>query len=223
VACFLGFEPVRERLGGDGQTSLEVGEDRCLADDDLAVVADEDGDRLDARPLAQDDAVLLLDRHLARDVIDPELRQPLPDAAGAWTPFGLPKLVHKYHYTTKQCDSVMSMALPHPLPPDLAALIARRFRLLGDPLRVRILDLLRDDEQSVNALAERLGAGQQNVSKHLSLLADAGMLARRKEGTRIYYRIADDGVFVLCEQVCGSVQSQLTTLAALIGEPSHSS
>jgi DNA-binding transcriptional ArsR family regulator len=112
------------------------------------------------------------------------------------------------------------MELPHPLPPDLAVLIARRFRVLGDPLRVRILDLLRDEELSVNDLAERLGAGQQNVSKHLALLADAGMLARRKDGTRIYYRIADDGVFALCEQVCGSVQSQLATLAALIGEPS---
>ncbi len=115
----------------------------------------------------------------------------------------------------------MTMTLPHPLPPDLATLIARRFRLLGDPLRVRILDLLRDGEQSVNALSEQLGAGQQNVSKHLALLADAGMLARRKEGNRIYYRIADDGVFALCEQVCGSVQSQLATLAALIGEPSR--
>ena len=109
------------------------------------------------------------------------------------------------------------MTLPHPLPPDLAELIARRFRVLGDPLRVRILDLLRDQELSVTALSEQLGAGQQNVSKHLSLLADAGMLERRKEGNHVYYAIADEGVFALCEQVCGSVQSQLATLAALVG------
>ena len=109
------------------------------------------------------------------------------------------------------------MPIPHPLPEDLAELIARRFRVLGDPLRVRLLDLLRDGEQTVNALADRLGAGQQNVSKHLSVLADAGMLARRKEGTHVYYRIADEGVFALCEQVCGSLQSQLSTLAAVIG------
>ena len=56
------------------------------------------------------------------------------------------------------------MALPHPLPEDLAELIARRFRALGEPLRVRILDLLRDRELSVTVLAEQLGAGQQNVS-----------------------------------------------------------
>jgi DNA-binding transcriptional ArsR family regulator len=107
--------------------------------------------------------------------------------------------------------------MPHPLPPDLADVIARRFRVLGDPLRVRLLDLLRDDELSVSALAEQLGAGQQNVSKHLNVLADAGMLTRRKDGTHVYYRIADEGVFALCEQVCGSVQSQLAALAALIG------
>jgi DNA-binding transcriptional ArsR family regulator len=108
------------------------------------------------------------------------------------------------------------MALPHPLPDDLAELIARRFRALGDPLRVRILDLLRDQELSVTELAQQLGAGQQNVSKHLAVLTDAGMLARRKDGTHVYYRIADEGVFQLCEQVCGSLQTQLATLNAVV-------
>src|ERR1051325_1015389 len=108
------------------------------------------------------------------------------------------------------------MPLPHPLPEDLAELIARRFRALGYPLRVRILDLLRDHELSVTALAEQLGAGQQNVSKHLAVLTDSGMLARRKDGTHGYYRIADEGVFALCEQVCGSLQAQLATLNALV-------
>ena len=109
------------------------------------------------------------------------------------------------------------MTMPHPLPEDLAELIARRFHALSDPLRVRLLDLLRDGELSVNTLAEQLGAGQQNVSKHLAVLADAAMVARRKEGTHVYYRIADEGVLALCEQICGSLQSQLSTLAALIG------
>jgi DNA-binding transcriptional ArsR family regulator len=109
------------------------------------------------------------------------------------------------------------MTIPHPLPEDLAELIARRFRALGDPLRVRLLDQLRDGEQTVNALAERLGAGQQNVSKHLTVLADAAMVARRKEGTHVYYRIVDEGVFAICEQICGSLQSQLSTLAAVVG------
>jgi len=109
------------------------------------------------------------------------------------------------------------MTLPHPLPPDLAELIARRFRALGEPLRVRIIDLLRDQELSVNAIADQLEASQQNVSKHLAVLVESGMLARRKDGNHVYYRIADDGVFALCEQVCGSLQSQLATLNALVG------
>ena len=108
------------------------------------------------------------------------------------------------------------MTLPHPLPEDLAELIARRFRALGEPLRVRILDLLREQELSVTALAEQLDAGQQNVSKHLAVLVDAGMLARRKDGTHAYYRIADEAVFALCEQVCGSLQTQLAALNALV-------
>ena len=110
------------------------------------------------------------------------------------------------------------MTLPHPLPEDLAELIARRFRAVGEPLRVRLLDLLRDGELTVGDLAGRLGAGQQNVSKHLGVLVDAAMVARRKDGNHVYYRIADEGVLALCEQVCGSLQSQLSTLAALIGE-----
>ena len=108
------------------------------------------------------------------------------------------------------------MLLPHPLPEDLAELIARRFRALGDPLRVRILDLLREQELSVTTLAESLGASQQNVSKHLAVLTDSAMLARRKEGNHVYYRIADPAVFALCEQICGSLQAQLASLNALV-------
>jgi ArsR family transcriptional regulator len=108
------------------------------------------------------------------------------------------------------------MQLPHPLPEELAELIARRFRALSDPLRVRILDLLRNEELSVSVLAERLDASQQNVSKHLALLTESGILARRKEGNHVYYRIADEVVLALCEQVCGSHQTQLATLNALV-------
>jgi ArsR family transcriptional regulator len=108
------------------------------------------------------------------------------------------------------------MPLPHPLPDDLAELIARRFRAIAEPMRIRLLDRLRDGEASVNELAEQLGASQQNVSKHLSLLADVGIVGRRKEGNRVYYRIVDEGVLGLCEQVCGSVQAQLASLAALV-------
>ena len=107
--------------------------------------------------------------------------------------------------------------LPHPLPDDLVELIARRFRLLGEPMRIRLLDHLRDGEQSVNALAERAGTGQQNVSKHLGVLADAGVVGRRKDGNHVYYRIVDGGVLGLCEQVCGSLVEQSRAFAQLVG------
>jgi DNA-binding transcriptional ArsR family regulator len=107
--------------------------------------------------------------------------------------------------------------LPHPLPDDLVELIARRFRVIGEPARIRLLDHLRDGEQSVNALADRVNAGQQNVSKHLNVLADAGILAKRRDGNRVYYRIVDDRVLGLCEQVCGSLEHQLQTLTLIVG------
>lgn len=106
--------------------------------------------------------------------------------------------------------------LPHPLSDDLVELIARRFRVLSEPVRIRLLDQLRDGERSVNDLAAHLGAGQQNVSKHLTVLADAGIVARRKDGNHVYYRIVDDDVLGLCRQVCGSLEQQLQTLALIV-------
>ena len=108
------------------------------------------------------------------------------------------------------------MALPHPLPDELAELIARRFRVIGEPMRIRLLDRLREGEATVNELSEALAASQQNVSKHLSVLAEARILGRRKAGTHVYYRIVDESVFALCEQVCGSVQEQLRALNELV-------
>src|SRR6266540_1319308 len=111
----------------------------------------------------------------------------------------------------------VEMTLPHPLPDDLVELIARRFRAIGEPMRIRLLDQLRDGEATVGALSANLSASQQNVSKHLAVLADAGIIGRRKEGNHVYYRIVDDGVFALCEDVCGSVQEQLRSLSELVG------
>ena len=108
------------------------------------------------------------------------------------------------------------MELPHPLPHDLVELIARRFRVLGEPMRIRLLDRLRDGEATVGELSDALEASQQNISKHLAVLSDAGVLGRRKDGNHVYYRIVDEGVFALCEDVCGSVQQQLRTLNALV-------
>jgi DNA-binding transcriptional ArsR family regulator len=103
------------------------------------------------------------------------------------------------------------------LTPGAADLIARRFRALGDPNRLRLLAALNDrGEASVGELAEALEMSQQNVSKHLAALNAEGFLARRKEKTSVLYRIADDGVLELCEQICSGIEAQLTELGALI-------
>jgi DNA-binding transcriptional ArsR family regulator len=112
--------------------------------------------------------------------------------------------------------SISVSSLPHPLPDSLVELIARRFRVIGEPMRIRLLDRLRDGEATVLELTEALGASQQNVSKHLQVLLEAGIVARRKDGNRGHYSIADDSVFALCEEVCGALQRQLAELNALV-------
>ncbi len=107
--------------------------------------------------------------------------------------------------------------LLHPVPVELAEVIAQRFRVIGDPTRIRVLDALRQGELSVGQLAELLGTSQQNASKHLGTLLQAGIVSRRKVGTTAFYAVADESVFALCEQICGALQSQLEELSALIG------
>jgi DNA-binding transcriptional ArsR family regulator len=108
------------------------------------------------------------------------------------------------------------MALPHPLPDEIAELIARRFKLLAEPTRVKLLDRLHGGEASVQELAEAVGTTQQNVSKHLTALSGAGILGRRKQGNFAYYRVVDDSIWRLCEDVCGSVERRLDELRKLI-------
>ena len=108
------------------------------------------------------------------------------------------------------------MPLPHPIHEELAELVARRFRLLAEPMRIRLLDRLREGEATVGELSTSLAASQQNVSKHLGVLADAGLVGRRKQGNHVYYRIVDESVFALCEQVCDAAQQQLRALQKLV-------
>ena len=110
------------------------------------------------------------------------------------------------------------MDVPHPIPDPLAELVAQRFRVLGDPTRIRLLDALRDGEATVGDLTDRLGATQQNISKHLGVLHQAGLVSRTKRGAFVVYAIADDGVFELCDQVCGGIRRQVHDLDELLAE-----
>jgi DNA-binding transcriptional ArsR family regulator len=108
------------------------------------------------------------------------------------------------------------MPVPHPLPAPLVELVAQRFRLIGEPMRIRLLDALRDGELSVDELVERVGSTQQNVSKHLGILHQAGIVRRHKDKNHVVYAIADASVFALCETVCGGLQRQLAELALIL-------
>ena len=106
--------------------------------------------------------------------------------------------------------------VPHPLPEPLIDLVAQRFRVLGEPMRIKVLDRLREGDATVTELQEALGASQQNISKHLGILHGAGMVRRSKQGTRAVYSISDSSVFELCDQVCGGVRRQLQELETIL-------
>lgn len=103
------------------------------------------------------------------------------------------------------------------LTPEAMNLVAARFKVLSDPMRLRILNTLQGGEQSVTQVTESVAASQPNVSKHLKTLQDAGLIARRQEGNTVYYRVADETVFQLCDVVCNSIQQHLTTQASAFG------
>lgn len=108
------------------------------------------------------------------------------------------------------------LAIPHPLPDTLIELIAQRFRVIGEPMRIRLLDALRDGPLTINELTEALGASQQNVSKHVGVLAQAGIVGREKDGNRVRCFIADESIFELCELVCGGLREQVAELDQLL-------
>jgi len=98
-------------------------------------------------------------------------------------------------------------------------MIAARFRVLAEPMRLRILNTLGEGELTVGELVEATGAGQANVSKHLGLLLDAGIVRRRKEGLNAFYSIADQSIFDLCEVVCSSLGERFAAQQRALGRP----
>lgn len=91
------------------------------------------------------------------------------------------------------------------LTPEVLDLIAERFQALAEPARLQILNVLRDGEQSVGELVDATGHSQANVSKHLQLLHSLDFVERRREGTYVYYRLANTDVFALCDLMCSRI------------------
>ena len=94
------------------------------------------------------------------------------------------------------------------LTPEMIALIAQRFAALAEPARLHIMQGLRGGERTVGELVEVTGLGTANVSKHLQLLHGAGFVTRRKEGLHVFYGLAVEDVFQLCDIMCGRLQAE---------------
>ena len=95
-----------------------------------------------------------------------------------------------------------------PLTPELLVVIAERFKALGEPARLQMLNCLRGGEMTVSELVEATTLGQANVSKHLQLLHGLGFVNRRKDGLFVYYALADRTVFRLCDMMCGRLAAE---------------
>lgn len=103
------------------------------------------------------------------------------------------------------------------LTPEAVEMVAARFRILGEPIRIRILQSLHEGEKNVTEIVAAVGSTQPNVSKHLRILQDAGIVGRRQEGNSVYCFIADESVLDLCDTVCGSIREQVAATAKALG------
>jgi DNA-binding transcriptional ArsR family regulator len=100
--------------------------------------------------------------------------------------------------------------------PEVLTLIAERFRALGEPARLRLLNALRNGERTVTALVDETDIGQANVSKHLHILYTAGLVVRRRDGQFVHYAIADDRVYRLCDIMCDQLDAGSRRLQAVL-------
>lgn len=94
------------------------------------------------------------------------------------------------------------------LPPEAMLDVAAYFQALSEPTRLQLLNLLREGERNVGEMAQLTGFTAANISRHMSMLSQHGMVARESRGTSVYYRIADESIYALCDLVCGNIARQ---------------
>lgn len=106
-----------------------------------------------------------------------------------------------------------------PLAPETLRAVAERFKVLAEPARLSVLNVLRSGPRNVSELIETTGLNQANLSKHLQLLHAQGFVARRRDGAFVIYELADRSVFELCDIMCGQIKrradNHLTQLRAV--------
>lgn len=101
--------------------------------------------------------------------------------------------------------------------PENLAPIADYFKVLSEVSRLQILSCLRSGAMNVTELADATGLGQANLSKHLKMLTQVGILSRQPRGVSVYYEISDPMIFELCELVCDRIGDRLQQQAKKIG------
>jgi len=87
--------------------------------------------------------------------------------------------------------------------------VADYFKVLSELSRLQVLCTLKSGSKNVSEVMDATGLGQANVSKHLKILAQAGIVTRQPQGVSVYYQIADPLIFDLCELVCQSLEIRL--------------
>ena len=105
--------------------------------------------------------------------------------------------------------TVLDMNPNESVPPEVIKQVADYFSILGEPMRLRLLNILRGGEKCVQELVDETQTSQANVSKHLKVMLQAGILSRRTEGTSAYYSVADELIFDLCNLVCDRLASRI--------------
>ena len=95
--------------------------------------------------------------------------------------------------------------------------VASVFGMLSEPMRLRIMHVICEQEKTVSQIVEETGATQTNVSRHLNLMHRGGVLARRKEGNQVFYRAADAEMVDICRRVCSRIAGQLDDKKPLRG------
>jgi DNA-binding transcriptional ArsR family regulator len=108
------------------------------------------------------------------------------------------------------------MPAPGPTPDPLIELVAQRLRVLGQPLRIKLIDSLRDGSATVQQLVSAVDGVQQNVSQHLAILHQAGIVSRRKDGVRVWYELVDPHVPQLLDEARASLARQVGELSRLV-------
>src|SRR5262249_58451530 len=100
--------------------------------------------------------------------------------------------------------------------PEVLEMVAARFKLLPEPLRLRILQEVGKSEMTVSEIAETVQATQPNVSKHLKMLQEGGVLSRRQEKNVVYYSLSDPSSIDICDVVCFSIRKRLSQQSNLL-------